>query len=83
MSATTVFFVKPAGGGWLVSTGPDRPPFASFLTLKQALEAARQQGETGGHIEIVILDRTGRWVTKYSYSKTVEATATREAAVAG
>ncbi|MBI2926906.1 MAG: DUF2188 domain-containing protein [Verrucomicrobia bacterium] len=83
MSATSVFFVKPAGGGWRLSTEPDRPPFASFLTLKQALAAARQQGETGSHIEIVILDRTGRWVTKYSYSKAVEEKEAREAAVAG
>ncbi len=83
MSATTVFFVKPANGGWLLSAGPELSPGVSFLTLKQALEAARRQGEAGSHIEIVILDRTGRWVTKYSYSKAVEDKEPREAAVAG
>ena len=69
MSATTVFFVKPVSGGWMLSTGPEQTPCASFLTLKQALEAARMRGEAGNHFEIVILDRAGRWVTKYSYYK--------------
>lgn len=63
----SVCFLSELRDGWGLSTGPELPPVARFLTFKEALTAAKARATEREPVQVVVLDEAGRWLTKFTF----------------